>query len=76
MFKKITAFLLCVGLVTSLSACGNSQKANAGVSQKVKVSVTFNALKEFTEAVGKDKVEISTIIPDGTEPHVILKCRR
>ncbi len=36
---------------------------------KIKVSVTFNAMKEFTEAVGKDKVDISTIIPDGTEPH-------
>ncbi|MGB8454471.1 MAG: metal ABC transporter substrate-binding protein [Anaerocolumna sp.] len=36
---------------------------------KIKVSVTFNAMKEFVLAVGKDKVEISTIIPDGTEPH-------
>ncbi len=36
---------------------------------KIKVSVTFNAMKEFVSAVGKDKVEISTIIPDGTEPH-------
>jgi zinc transport system substrate-binding protein len=26
-------------------------------------------MKEFAEAVGGDKVEITTIIPDGTEPH-------
>lgn len=36
---------------------------------KLKVSVTFDAMKEFAEAVGGNKVEISTIIPDGTEPH-------
>jgi len=36
---------------------------------KIKVSVSFNAMKEFAEAVGQDKVEVSTIIPDGTEPH-------
>ena len=36
---------------------------------KVKVSVSFNALKEFTNAVGGDKVTVSVIIPDGTEPH-------
>ncbi len=36
---------------------------------KLKVSVSFDAMKELTAAVGKDKVEISTIIPDGTEAH-------
>lgn len=36
---------------------------------KIKVSVTFDAMKEFVEAVGKDKVEVSTIIPAGTEAH-------
>ena len=36
---------------------------------KLKVVVTFNAMKEFAAAVGKDLVEIKTIIPDGVEPH-------
>lgn len=68
-----------------LSACGSNNSASiasgeaSSVSQasadskvsdsKIKVSVTFNAMYEFVNAVGKDKVEISTIIPDGTEPH-------
>jgi len=26
-------------------------------------------MKEFAQAIGKDKVNIQTIIPDGTEPH-------
>jgi zinc transport system substrate-binding protein len=36
---------------------------------KIEVSVTFNAMKEFVEAVGGDRVVVSTIIPDGMEPH-------
>jgi zinc transport system substrate-binding protein len=35
----------------------------------VRVFVTFNALKEYTEAVGQERVEVTTIVPDGTEPH-------
>jgi zinc transport system substrate-binding protein len=52
----------------SLAAC-QSSKADTNDNGKIKVSVTFDAMKEFVEAVGKDKVDISTIIPDGTEPH-------
>lgn len=80
MIKRCTALLLGAAAVISLSlsACGSGNPAAASASasdgtealeSRLKVSVTFNAIKEFTEAVGKDKVEISTIIPDGTEPH-------
>lgn len=47
----------------------STEQTNTPEESKIKVSVTFNAMKEFVLAVGKDKVEISTIIPDGTEPH-------
>ena len=50
------------------SASKVSEEGKASDS-KIKVSVTFNAMYEFVHAVGKDKVKISTIIPDGTEPH-------
>ena len=74
MVKKWAVLLLCVIAVVSFSACGGSDnRANgtdgSGAPEKIKVSVTFNAMKEFVAAVGKDRVEISTIIPDGTEPH-------
>ena len=73
MLKRWGAFLLCLVTVLSFSACSSSQSSDSQTStteaSKLKVSVTFNAMKEFTEAVGGDKVEISTIIPDGTEPH-------
>lgn len=47
----------------------SESQSNSPDNSKIKVSVTFNAMKEFVSAVGKDKVEVSTIIPDGTEPH-------
>lgn len=70
MLKRLAALLLCFSIVWSFSACGggNEPKNQAGEG-KLQVSVTFDAMKEFAAAVGKDKVEISTIIPDGMEPH-------
>lgn len=84
MLKKYTAFLLGAVMVLSLGFYGCSSASTASTEKsgatssssivsseesKLAVSVTFDAMKEFTEAVGGDKVEISTIIPDGTEPH-------
>ena len=68
MFKKILVLIVCLSAILGFTACG-SQDSGESTDGKVKVSVTFNALYEFTKAVGGDKVEISTIIPDGTEPH-------
>ncbi|MGX8701990.1 metal ABC transporter substrate-binding protein [Caproiciproducens sp.] len=50
-------------------ASSTAAEKSKNPDSKIKVSVTFNAMKEFTEAVGKDKVDVATIIPDGTEPH-------
>ena len=80
MLKRCAALLLGAATVIGmgLSACGSGNPAGSGAPSsaetsaaagKLKVSVTFDAMKEFTEAVGGDRVEISTIIPDGTEPH-------
>lgn len=75
MRKKIITLLACLSILASFSACQKTAQPNSAVNSssdvesKVKVSVTFDAMKEFVQAVGKDHVEITTIIPDGTEPH-------
>lgn len=66
--KKWAVLLACVAGVLAFPAC-SKQAAEQPEEEKVRVSVTFDAMKEFVSAVGGDKVEISTIIPDGTEPH-------
>ncbi len=73
--KKYIILLFALIITFGFVGCGkevkndNKDLTNTPNADKVKVSVTFNALKEFVEAVGKDRVEISTIIPNGTEPH-------
>jgi zinc transport system substrate-binding protein len=69
MFKKFIILVLCLVSIPGFTACSGAKPADTANADKVRISVTFNALKEFAEAVGGDKVEISTIIPDGTEPH-------
>ena len=69
MFKKLFLCFVLIGMVLSLSACGSSANTEQKSQDKLKVVVSFYAMKEFAEAIGKDKVNIQTIIPDGTEPH-------
>ena len=67
MVRKIIALLL--GTAVTLAAAGCGSRQNGAADGKVTISVSFNALYELSAAVGGDKVAISVIIPDGTEPH-------
>lgn len=69
MKKKMTAVLAILLSVAMLSACGSTKTSSNATNGKLPVSVTFEAMAEFVQAVGKEKVSITTIIPDGTEPH-------
>ena len=72
MRKRWILGVLLVCTLVALSACGSStdtSSAAPAAQPKLKVAVSFNAMREFAQAIGKDKVEIQTIIPDGTEPH-------
>lgn len=69
MMKKTAVLAFGIAAVLSFSACGAGRQTAKQEDNRIKVSVTFNALREFAAAVGGDKVEITTIIPDGTEPH-------
>lgn len=67
-----TRLLTCLMSLLALavfSGCAHTADTPAPPDGKLQVAVTFNAMKEFTEAVGQDKVRIVTIIPDGSEPH-------
>ena len=81
MLKKYAAVLLSAAVAAAaLTGCGGCASSQAGqaassgsaasaADKVLHVSVTFDAMKEFTKAVGKEKVDVSVIIPDGTEPH-------
>jgi len=72
MNKKICGLLIILIIIFSFSGCTKSEEDKVKAvdsSGKIVVSVSFNPILEFTKAIGGDKVEVHTIIPDGTEPH-------
>lgn len=64
--KLIITAMVVLGLFTTV---GCSTKKNNNEEGKLRVGVTINPLKEFAEIIGGDKVEVFSIIPNGSDPH-------
>jgi zinc transport system substrate-binding protein len=76
MKKRLIAAVLILAVSAVFTGCSNKVAADSGNNEnsqnsngKVNVVVSFNALKEFAQAVGKDKIDVKVIVPEGTEPH-------
>ena len=67
MYKKLFLSAIIISMIFSLPSC--STNTSQTPNSKIKVVVSFNAISELTKAIGKDKVNVVTIIPNGTEPH-------
>lgn len=69
--KAIASAVAISCAIVIFGGCNNeTSKLNTKKSDsKIKVVVSFNAMREFANAIGKNKIDIETIIPDGTEPH-------
>lgn len=67
MKKKLMAVTMIVLGMITIIGCGAKEDSNT--SGKLRVGVTINPLKEFTEMIGGDKVEVFSIIPNGVDPH-------
>lgn len=65
LIKLVAAMMLPIALI----GCGGSSKEETSDNGKLKVTVSISPLKEFTEAIGGDKVEVTTLVPENTEPH-------
>lgn len=71
------AVLMTISILILFSACGikntgksvESSNSEQNGNGKIKVITSFNAMAEFTKAVGKDKVDVEVIVPNGSEPH-------
>ncbi|MFA5049879.1 MAG: metal ABC transporter substrate-binding protein [Candidatus Micrarchaeia archaeon] len=57
--------LLFVSIVLFFGCISNEQKEQ----DKLQVVVSFYPLYDFTENIAKDKIELSLLIPAGSEPH-------
>jgi len=69
MLKKSFSLLIVLVLMFTFSACNSKHQTKEDSDNKIKVVVSFNAMREFASAVGKDKIHITTLVNDGTEPH-------
>lgn len=58
-------FLLLMILTLLITGC-SKQQADDG---KLQVTSSFYPMAEFARAVGGDKVQVTTLVPDGAEPH-------
>ncbi|MDY6029236.1 MAG: zinc ABC transporter substrate-binding protein [Acidaminococcaceae bacterium] len=61
MKKLLMLLVLCLTVV----GCGDNSAKDA----KLQVAASFYPMAEFAAAVGGDKVQVTTLVPDGAEPH-------
>lgn len=71
--KKLGITLLSFALLmTVVSGCSSSSNSNSGGStDKAKLSVytSFYPMYDFAKKIGGDKIELTNLVPAGTEPH-------
>lgn len=68
--KKRVLTLISMLLMSSLFiGCTKAKEENKVDSDKIQVTVSIEPLKEFTEIIGGDKVQVTTMVPTGAEPH-------
>lgn len=67
MKKRLLSLGLILIFIFALTGCNNSN--NEKDSERLRVGVTISPLKYFVEEIGKDKVDVFSIIPDGSDAH-------
>lgn len=72
--KKIFLALSCILMSLVIIGCSNSNSTNESNkvnndSKKLQVMVSIYPLKEFTEKIGGDKIEVTCLVPENMEPH-------
>lgn len=68
MKKKLLSLGLILIFIFALTGC-NNKKDNKDDNERLRVGVTISPLKYFAEEIGKDKVDVFSIIPDGSDAH-------
>ncbi len=70
--KKNILKALCVLVVLSLAVlagCGAKTETGPAEGKKISVYTSFYAMYDLTNKVGGDKIQLTNLVPGGTEPH-------
>ena len=66
MSRRTVFLIMLVFLASAIAGCGMSTKPQ---DKKLQVVASVYPVQEFVKAVGKDRVDVSLLVPPGTEPH-------
>lgn len=66
--KRIISLLLVIPMLLTIG-CSKVNKANDNSDGKIKIYTSIYPLYDFTKKVGGDKVDVTNLVPAGTEPH-------
>ncbi|NFG24644.1 ABC transporter substrate-binding protein [Clostridium botulinum] len=74
MKKRFFLTLSCILMSLFIIGCSNSNSTNESNkvnddSKKLQVMVSIYPLKEFTEKIGGDKIQVTCLVPENMEPH-------
>lgn len=70
MKKKIYLIFIAVLIITLVSGCNSNKGQSKGKSRdEINVMASFNAVADITKEIGRDKVNVSVMVPKGTEAH-------
>ena len=70
MKKKISLIFIAVLIITLASGCNGGKSQSKGKSgDLINVMASFNAVADITKEIGRDKVNVSIMVPKGTEAH-------
>ena len=68
--RAVSLWLVLTALALLLTAgCGPSAAEKKADPERLPVAATFYPMAEFVLQVGGDHVQVTTLVPDGTEPH-------
>ena len=68
MKKRLLSLGLILGVMFSLAGCKANDSKDKEI-ESLRVGVTISPLKYFAETIGGEKVEVFSIIPDGSDAH-------
>ena len=68
MVKRLFCIMVSIFYMAALVGCGGQSDSSAK-GKKLEVMASFYPIAEFTRQVGGSHVSVSTMIPDGVEPH-------
>lgn len=66
--KKIISLLLVIPMLFTVG-CSKENKGNENSEGKIKIYTSIYPLYDFAKKVGGDKVDVTNLVPAGTEPH-------